>query len=326
MQNIVNNKEQLNELPDALPVFCKIINLNGSQESGLEISEELVDQLQTSSQVADLCVTNPLMAGVGEFEEKDWQTKLDIKVTAANTVSAISGLSQDLLTMEDGTTAEFLQTDRYACIVSEDLLKEKNWSVGDVIPLNLYSYVHTNKYQVNFEPLQLTEYEIAGTMDRFVSTSGQSGRTPEIIIPFETVRELYHQKGIAFTADSASFYVADPLDLNEFKEEMQGYGLLSKAPDALYSYQGNTLLVRDSSFISTASKLRQGFDILTGFLPAVVLTVIFIGYIISILLTDSRQTEYALMRIQGMRAGLCFLTFFLEEFLIVLFGCVISGG
>ena len=325
MQNIVSSQRQLNELPDALPVFCKIVNLNGSQESGLEIPETLVNALQESARIKDVRLTNVLLAGEGDFAEEDWKGNLNITVVATNSINAVSGLSEELIALEDGIASDFLQTDSHVCIVGEDLLQRRNWSVGDTISLNLYYYMHVDNYQVNIKPLELVDYKIEGTMGRFNGIAGQFGMVPEILVPFETVRESYHRKGVPFSADSAAFYVENPLELNEFKEEMHAYGLLSKAPNAKYSYQGNALVMRDSSFIAAASKLRQGIDILVGFLPAVLATVILIGYIISTLLTDSRQTEYALMRIQGMGAGMCFLVFFMEQLALALSGGILSS-
>lgn len=328
--NIVSNRKQLETLPDALPIYCRIVNLNGTQESGLEISEVLLNELQASPQVKDVKYTNTLMAGEGYFELEDWKTNLNINLVGANSLLAIPGLTEELVTIKEGKDAGFLQSSLPYCIVDEELMKEKNWKVGDEIKLNLYYYTHLNSYQVDVKELELLNFEIVGTIEAFIGDTGNFGLQPSIVIPFETVRESYHRMGIPFSADSASFYVANPLKLNEFKKEMHSFGLLSKAPTADQDYKGNTLVVRDSTFISAASKLQQGNDILLGFLPVVFVTVIFIGYIASTLIMDSRQKEFSLMRSLGITFKMCFMILFVEQLFLVLagelIGCILSYG
>lgn len=148
----------------------------------------------------------------------------------------------------------------------------------------------------------------------------------DILIPFEAVRKVFHQNKIDFYVDSASFYVADPLQLNVFKNEMKSFGLLERAPSAKLTYDGIALVVRDTTFRTLASQLRQSIDALEGFFPFISTIVIFIGYITSFLLLNSRQKEYALMRALGAGRGKCFLIFFLEQFFLIILGAFIGGG
>lgn len=323
--NMESNRKQLASLPEAIPVYARIVNLNGSKESGLEIQEDLLDKLQASPHVKDEKFTNTLIAGEGEFEIEDWEANLNINLIGTTSILAIPGLTQDLITLREGTDDNFLLSSVQSCIVSEEMMQQRNWQVGDKIQLTLYYYIHINNYQIDCRPLELLDFEIVGSMGNFVGEAGQLGLPPNILIPFDTVKASYHRMGVPFTADSASFYVADPLQLNEFKKEMRSFVLLGKVATAEESYKGIALIVRDSMFISAASKLQQGNAVLIGFLPVVFVTIIFIGYITSTLLMDSRQMEFALMRSLGMSFPLCFGILFLEQFILVLVGEFIGG-
>lgn len=46
-------KKQLESLSNITQIYCRITNLNGSLESGLEILEDLVSNLQNSTKIKD---------------------------------------------------------------------------------------------------------------------------------------------------------------------------------------------------------------------------------------------------------------------------------
>lgn len=132
--------------------------------------------------------------------------------------------------------------------------------MGDKIPLNFYYYIPDNRtMSLDLSPLELTEIEIVGTMEEFVITT--TATSPDILMPFETIREMYTENDVAFFADTVSFRVKDPLRLNEFKEEMKGFNLLETAT-AEDSYSGIALTVKDRNFISMASDLRRAIEYL----------------------------------------------------------------
>jgi ABC-type antimicrobial peptide transport system permease subunit len=196
--------------------------------------------------------------------------------------------------------------------------------IGDTIPLNLFYQYFDEQEELHYSPLEIISISIIGTMDPIDSSTEQL--PPDILLPFETVRASFHAQGVAFSAESAFFYVSDPLQLNAFKKEMKSFGLQAKAPSAKYSYQGIALAVRDTIFRILASQLRQSIDTLQSFFPLIFIIVLFIGYITSFLLINSRQKEFALMRALGAGRGKCFLLFFLEQFLLIFLGELIGGG
>ncbi|QNU66427.1 hypothetical protein EHE19_016410 [Ruminiclostridium herbifermentans] len=319
-----SSKQQLKELAAVNSVYCRITNLNGTIETGLEIKEDIVDKIQSSSQVKDATFTVRLLAGEGEFPLEDWKEHLTLFITGINRISAISGLSEDKIHWKGKAEEKFFSSSVQGCLVSESTMEKYQWNLGDTISLNLYYQYYDERNQLHYKPLELMPIEILGTLDPFISTTEQV--PSDILIPFDTIRECFSRKKSPFYADSCFFYVNDPLQLNKFKEEMKSIGLLQKSPTADYNYQGISLTVRDSTFRALGNQLLQSIDTLQSFLPLIGITIICIGYIASFLLINTRQREFALMRAIGVGRGMCFRLFLLEQLLLILVGEILGGG
>ncbi|WP_099468466.1 ABC transporter permease [Konateibacter massiliensis] len=322
INNIHSSKVQLNDLSKTIPIYCRVTNLNGSLETGLEISEDLVVNIENSPYVKDCGFTVRMVAGLGDFPLDDWKEKLNLVVVGTNTVNAITGISVEGIHMNE-KNEDFFSSNRPICIVGESTIEKYQLKIGDTIELNLFYQYYDEQKKLHYSKLKLLTVEITGIMNEITDYREQI--PPDILLPFETVKDTFHQQGINFFADSAFFYVADPLKLNEFKKEMKKIGLLEKAPAADYSYQGNALAVRDSTFRALATQLRQSIDTLQGFFPFIFLTVAFIGYIVSFLIINSRQKEFALMRALGTSQTKCFLIFLLEQLFLILLGEILGG-
>lgn len=140
-------------------------------------------------------------------------------------------------------------------------------------------------------PLELVQVKIVGTMEDLTISTGAV--SPDVLLPFETVRSLFNRNDVPFMADTLTFQVRDSLRLDAFKEEMKKLGFMEREPGAMDSYNGIALAVEDGSFISRASDLRSAMDTITAFLPAVLVLTILAGYVVSSLLAGSRAEEYA---------------------------------
>lgn len=322
--NIESSRKQLTDLADTMPIYCRITNLNGSKVAGLNINETTIQNLQASSHIKKLVYTVRLMAGEGDFSIEDWKEHLDIAAIAVNSIQGVEGINEDRITLKEGTSLDFLKSDSDYCIVSKRCMKEHGWNIGDSVSLNIYYYFHQNQYALKIKPLDLVSFEIVGSMES--APFDDSGYLPpEILLPVEAVRNIYHDVEIPFSSDSAFFYLKDPLKLNEFKAEMYEYFLLPQSAWAEDSDKGQALLVKDSVFITAANRLRQRMDTLFGFLPGVLAIVIFIGYITSYLLAFSRKKDFYIMRSIGFRHREVFAVFFLEQLLLALCGSIIQS-
>ena len=168
--------------------------------------------------------------------------------------------------------------------------------------------------------LELMQGEKMGKWDeRFVVP-------PDVIVPFHAVRASYAEEGIPFFASSASFVLSDALCMNAFKQEMKDLGFRSAAPTVSNnSLNGVALHVNDAAFIRTAEHLRQVIDTVRAFFPFLLLLIVGVGYLVTLLLLQSRKNEMALLRSIGLNRRKCFRVFFVDQLTLVITG-VVAGS
>ena len=318
-------ERQLDELAENAPVYCRITNKNGSRDSGLFISESVLDGLSASSLIADESCAVYLLAAEGEYTQAEWERSVHLQVSGVNRTEAVDGLSVDKIQFSQQYDESVFTSDRPVCIVDESVMRKHGWETGDKIQLTMYYYNASSElFKLEAFPLALVELEIAGSMESLMGVTGAI--PPDVILPFEAVRRIYHQQEIPFFADTVSFYVDDPMRLNDFKEEMKSIGLMERDPTAMDSYIGYTLAVKDGNFVSMATQLRQSIEVMRSFLPIVCVLTFAIGYIVSYLLGNGRLGEYALLRLQGMGIVKGTVPFLGEQFILVLLGNLLGDA
>ena len=320
--SIRSYQTQLADLSENVPIFCQITNLNGTMGNELFISEQIVEALEQSAYVKDLSYMTVVMAGEGDFKEIEYSKYLNLYVVGANDVEAVGEMTADMFSLDEQSLDELLASDRMECIVNEEALIKRGWEIGDRITLKCYYYDPAKELQkIQLHSMGGTvEVTIAGTMKE---TEGKTNAIQtDIIIPGKASRNLFAQFGLKFFADTVTFHVNNPLDLNGFKEEMQDIGLMEIVPEAGNSYTGYALVVRDADFIASATHLRHSTELMQSFLPVVCILVLLIGYVVSYLAGNSRREEFALMRLQGVKKLSAAFLFLTEQMILVLIGNV----
>ncbi len=323
MAGIDRTERQLLRLSDAMPILANVASLDGTRFDGLQIPELTVDGLQGSGHVRDLRLTLLLKAGIGDYTP-DAQGKFLIwGVIGANGIEALEGLEPDAVTWLPGYGADCLTGDEAVCLASSFFMAVNGYSPGDVIPLNLHYYEYGNLGTISFEPLELTEIRIVGMADLRAAKN-----SPDVVIPFETGRAIFQRQGIRFSAASASFYVRDALELNDFKAEMKTIGLSQASSDAaiaVLANMGAALLLHDATFISSATRLRETLSLLRGFLPVLTAVLAAIGYFVASLMIQTRREEYAVLRILGMSKRQSMYLYFAEMAALTLGGSLVGA-
>ena len=320
--SIRSYQTQLADLSENVPIFCQITNLNGTMGNELFISEQIVEALEQSAYVKDLSYMTVVMAGEGDFKEIEYSKYLNLYVVGANDVEAVGEMTADMFSLDEQSLDELLASDRMECIVNEEALIKRGWEIGDRITLKCYYYDPASEFQkIQLHSMGGTvEVTIAGTMKE---TEGKTNAIQtDIIIPGKASRNLFAQFGLKFFADTVTFHVNNPLDLNGFKEEMQDIGLMEIVPEAGNSYTGYALVVRDADFIASATHLRHSTELMQSFLPVVCILVLLIGYVVSYLAGNSRREKFALMRLQGVKKLSAAFLFLTEQMILVLIGNV----
>ncbi len=323
--NIRSYQDQLADLAENVPIYCQISNLSGTLVNGLFTPKRIVDALEQSDQVKDLSYMTVMMAGEGDFKEAEYSKYLQLYVVGANNAKAVGELTNDMISMEPELVDDFFASDRMECIVNEKVLRKRGWEVGDQIVLKCYYYDASSEFhKLEIHPMGGTvEVEIVGTMEDIAGKT--NAIDTDVVLPAKTAQNIFAQFELPFFADTVSFYVKDPLNLGTFKEEMQEIGLLEISSEAMESYPGCALMVRDANFIESATNLRRVIELLQSFFPVVCVLVLMIGYVVSYLSGNSRRDEFALLRLQGVGKGKASLLFLTEQMLLVLLGNLVGN-
>lgn len=324
------NLQQLSALPKAVSVSARVSNLNGTMTSGgILIEENVIKGLENSPHVEGLCYTVQLGAALGSIGKED------IKATdtgnmafplclGANTLSAVSSLSEKNIDFFDGYGPEVLQGEDALCIIRKQDMEEHGLAVGDSIGITLFYTTYPNdRYDLTYNWLGSYQVKIAGVYSE-TWDAAEDNKPPQMVLPSKWVRKLYKQANVMFFADSARFKVADPLKLNEFKAEMKELHLMSVISQAQHSHRGIALTVNDETFIRAASRLVDNITLMRVFTPFICITVGLVGFVMSYLLLQSRKSEIAVMRSLGMSRKSCFRLLFLENAGLNLAGSVIG--
>lgn len=310
-------RNQLDSLSQNVPVYCRVLNRNGTLDSSLFIPDRTINDLRASDQIKDLTYITRLTAGEGDFKLEELKNKLSIQILGVNCMAALGEYASDLIDMETADIEELLRSDRRECIVDKTMMRRRKWEVGDTVILKCY-YVGAdsefNKREMH--PMGgVVEVKIVGVM---------AGAGADILLPYDAILGIYREFGHHCFADWAFFYVKDPLQLNDFKEEMKEIGLVEVLPTASDSYYGCALEVRDEHFVTGGTNLRRSIEMLQLFFPVVCVLVLMIGYVVSYLSGNSRREEFALLRLQGVKKSRSTLLFLSEQMLLVLVGNLIG--
>lgn len=314
--SLESNKEQLAHMSEVMSIHAQISNLNGTQQNGLVIRESIVDAILQSDYIINPAITVVLSAGMGEFPKENLKSHMTIDAAGITNIEAISGISEKNVLLAQGSSITFLHSSKPNCIVEKGFLDLNNWQIGQTITLSMYYDYLDKDSEYMMQQLKTEEFYIAGIV---MSRDGEI--VPQVIVPLQWAREAFHKKNIPFVANAASFIIKNPLQINEFKKEMYDkIHMLEINPACDYAYTGNALAVNDETFIQSASRIQDNIGLLTGFLPFILLIIVFIGYITSYLLIQNRRGQYATMRSLGVSSPMCFFIFFTESIIVELIG------
>ncbi len=320
--NLDSTERQLVMLPEAMEVSGRVSNLNGSREEGISISEERVDGIVSCPDVEKAVFSAQFMTGFGAFTLEEYKGNLNYFATAVNDIAGVPGLKSEEISYGEKWDESLFAGGEPLCILDARTMVQQGVSLGDEVTITLYYYQYGQGGIGIGKVTPLAEgrpFTVAGVMD-YKDFTG-SVTPPQMLFPLESVRQIFREEGIAFTADSAAFKVKDPFRLNECKSYMKELGFLPVVRDADFSYAGNALSMKDEEFINAAENLRETLTFLTGMLPFVVVILLFVGYLCSYLLIQSRKAEYATMRSVGMGWGHCFVVLLLENLMIEVAAC-----
>ena len=310
--NIRGNQKTIKALSHTMPVYVQIINRDGSQEIGLEITSGQMDALLQAG-VKNPVYTAQAGGNIDPAGDQEPVKVCDTIITAANTMEALSVEEKDISFLESHGP-DFLQTDQPWCLINEKYGAQHKISPGDEIELTLYGIKYDSQgLSSKFQKIGRARLLVIGTLQN---------EERDMVLPADWMRDFAEEKGKDFYYDSARAQLKDPMKLNEFKEKMENSMFLEQNSSAGSSRRGDTLLVQDTLFISTAEQISQNLKLLEAlFLPFCLLLALLL-VTASFLILRSRRMELAIKALLGRSKAAVMEALFLENWGIQGMGCV----
>lgn len=308
--NLYSSTEQLEKLPEAMPVAAMVSNLCGSQTIGLEISRKTLDGIRSSQYVKDPVYSMQLAGVIGEIHDENWKEYLNIPITAVNCREAVFGLMEENIRLEEGVGTDFLKGEEPYLLAEPSFLQREGLQAGDEVPMTIFYYVKGQEGLNAWDYLTTERFRIVGTME--AENFSVDRMYMDAALPWGWAEKHLLDRGIEWVADSMSFELRDASLLNAFKQEMKDLKMLEVNPASEPKLNGIALIVRDENFISSATRLRENISLLKSLFPIVLLVVLCAGATVSWLLVQSRRRDYALMRAAGAGRAGCFFQLFTE--------------
>lgn len=251
--------------------------------------------------------------------------------SVTRTSEAIKFRDSQVTWLQGYSDEDFLEP-QYIILLPDRFLNEQGLKMGDVIRLGVYET--DDNFGVLAEPF---DFKIVGSYF-------QGSRSPVFYAPWNLLTEMIMGKDIAMyvsvnsvdsqdsdstvvnglpneylaeSVDSATIIPQDPRDLDSLRDYLE---------ENRYSQVGvirsNRLavVIEDKALADGLLSIRQHLSFLNLIIPIVLVLAGLIGFILSYLLTRNRLPEFAVMRSLGAKKLEVYLSFFLEQFFLLLIG------
>lgn len=325
MENIERNKAQLIKISQTIPVTGRVCNIDGSQDVGLQIDFENLNKINETNLVKNEVFTIQAYADLATRSYEGRSHRPEFSFVGSNSFSAFSAFSSKDVSYIDNYDKSFLNGYEPICIVRNRFMKEQKISPGDELEIVVYApeYDSEGWYTFKYKKIDVVKLKVIGSY--YADTNILSDKMPDIISPIGFVESVYEAADIKCYASAARFNLKDPIKINEFKSEMQKIGFSSTDMQAGFSRVGEALTINDETFIMSATQLTESFNLLKSFALLIFIIVGLIGFIVSYLLMQSRQNEFAIMRSLGTSKRKSFKIIFLESMILVILGIIIGA-
>lgn len=220
----------------------------------------------------------------------------------------------------------------YPGLVSREFLEENGLALGDVMDIGLrLDMVAYGQLDLAF-PMQIVGVYSgsAGQQQIYLplafwfdpqwltsATPVDGGQPVGSDFTDEAGRDAYFYTYTTFS--TCRFTLTSPRQLDAFRDYLQSQGISQVNQLA---ENRTTVVLQDSSFVETVSGLGRYVTFSRILLPVLCVVVVLLGFIISWLMINGRRMEFAIMRGLGAGRGRVFGSFFLEQAMLALAGCL----
>jgi ABC-type lipoprotein release transport system permease subunit len=327
--------DELNKSQDISGYFTDI---DGKQNSGLNIDRIVVNDIAKSGFVSEISVTKgfyySFLGVYNSVENSRIESEFPITSFGMETLfyKMVNGASA-IFTNNLATVPEFYYSSEmqisYAqgydssvfskesgefpyCIVSTEFMEENHIKLGDNIAVLLsdgYTKIIPKRMQV------IGSYVKAGRLDNIYCQLGD----------YNTINTLKGDLGeilfVDATFDSFHFSVTSGEILPDLKAYLssKGYSQVNKI-----SVFRSFIVIEDKEFLTTKNAMSQRVLYIDRIFPALYLLVELMAVLIPYILIQLRKREIAMMRGQGTSKSITFLNVFLEQSVLIIAGGIVG--
>lgn len=328
LRNIEATQDALDDLSVQMPVQARIMTPDGSSHRNLRISTETFDAL-AAQDVRDVLCTSAFSFSLQSVDGR--QNDGAMRVHAANAIASLDGLDPEDFTYLDGWDNEFLLANSPVCAIESSFAREHGIELGSDIVASVCLISYNERAADDAGKL----IEIAAPSITVVAlfdgkhTQMQGGWNA--CAPVGWLRSVTEAamdsegKPVKFYYDSASAYLKNPRELNQFKAGMNERGVYEMSPlrrrDSSLMI-GDTLFVDDEMYIKNSSELIENLATFHSFqLPffGVVVTII---ALITFLSLRSYRRDIAIASSLGRQKLLNAAAPFFSTLIIQMLGCI----
>lgn len=212
------------------------------------------------------------------------------------------------LTMQflSGYSEDDLSSKKNVGLVPYSLAEAKDIDLGDTISV----YMSKNNVIYNRQ-IKVIGYYVKAAYEKTIYCSLPSVIDIESVLNGQTNLSLH----------SCTFKIDNASNLSAFKDDMANYKLSEvKNANVVRCF----LLIQDKEFLDTISGINQNIRYLRAMYIVLLILVVFLGFLVSYLLTNARKNELAIMRSMGTSKLRTFLSFFIEQALLCLCGAILG--
>ena len=347
-----------NELDDALEnarIDGQVVSLNGRYYSGLSVSVRNIQALLGTEGVDEVSVSYGYHYWLeedmpafspgenGQARRRDW-IYLQPELVALNALKAarefyyadpavtwLEGWDESVLAEAELKpmalrTSLWTESQSIPAVVSTDFLDAHGLALGDCFDgMVLYE---RSTYNIVEIPVIL----------RAVGSYAQGEGRAQIYVPLSCHIPAAMLKGdeipagldqrqvkllsmLSFRTCRFSLSSAGELDAVRARLRREGFSAVGSI-----SANRTTLLLRDAAFLKLAESMERNIAMGRVMSAVLSLLIVLLGFIVSWLMTFSRRREFALMRGFGAKKRRVFASFFLEQAILSLAGCLVGSA
>ena len=325
---ITQHVQTLAELHADIDVDGHVTSADGSRTDDLNISENLIAQLEQSGFVSQEIYSRNLRYGL-----EPWQDTRPVEIynnlinsprlVGVNTIAAIPDFSHDKAIGPlylDGYDNEIFSSSKKVCIVSEEFLQNTGFELGSEVQFAVAE-------NPDLDSLRRGETNSQGlvTME-IVGVYPGSDRAP-VYYPWATSTELYQELDLPLTWDRARFTLQNTEDLEDFKAYLKNLRFVSpyeigSNPNPRQDRLG--FIINDAILVNATASVKSYIDFMTVLYPVIYLLCAGIGFWVSYLLVRLRKPEFAIMRSLGASRTVSFMSFFIQQTLLCVLGAALG--